>query len=106
MRLENLKIHNIFWEKYKFFYIFNSLIKFFVFLYFIYFFIIFLDFGFLSGLQTNCFESTDDEFAKAIEPIYIILLLIISTTLVGFVIDLFIMFTKKDQFFLSRGQHL
>ena len=104
MRAEDLKINNIFWEKYKFFYIFNSLIKFFCFFYFIYFFTFFLDFGFLSSLFNNFFQSNIDEFAKTLQPVYIVLLLFVNTTLMDFLIDLCIMLTEQDQLILSGVQ--
>ena len=75
----NLKINNIFWNKYKFFYIFNSCIKFFRFLYFI---IIYLDFGFL--LENDSFENDIHKLAKSIKPIYVVFLLFLNNVVIDF----------------------
>ena len=63
-----------------------------------------MDFGFLSSLFSNSFESNIDEFAKALQPVYIFLLLFINSTLMDFVIDLFIMLTEQNQLILSSAQ--
>jgi len=71
------------------------------FLYFVYFF---FSVNFLSSLSIDSFENSIDEFSKALQHVYIVLLLFINRTLTKFVIDLFIIYTEQDQLILSGAQ--
>jgi len=104
---QDLKLHNLVWEKYKFFCIFNSSIKFSCFIYFFYFVFsssIFSYSNLLLALETSSIEGNLDQFSKFLEPLYTVLLLFINSVMMDFVMDLFIMFTEQDQLILSGSQ--
>jgi hypothetical protein len=67
-------------------------------------FTFFISVNFLSSLSIDSFENSIDEFSKALQHVYIVLLLFINTTLTKFVIDLFIIYTEQDQLILSGAQ--